>query len=300
MRSSVVALLFLGGCSGGGMTAEGGAVLYSPCAEGTEVGSFSIWVMENPSNSNNGSSVFNGIVWDHAAVSDYRRPLAAEGQCILTMPEPAIACTPTCTGTDACYPDGTCAPNSISQGVGTVKISGLLNGARSFEPYEGDFRVYSSNPGDLPYPAAEPGAAISLRAAGGASAPFMLEGRGFTPLPARAGTQLTVARDQPLALAWDQPAAPVTTRLIAHLYLGGDGKLDGGGILGAGSITCTFPDTGAGTIPASLIGTLIDQGVNAAPLLQLQRETVSSTQIAHGCVSFSVATPSLQPIVVDP
>ena len=63
---------------------------------------------------------------------------------------------------------------------------------------------------------------------------------------------------------------------------------------------CNFPDTGTGTVPASLVNRLIDQGVGAAPMVRIKRATVSSTQITHGCVDFSVETSTSQPIVVNP
>jgi hypothetical protein len=138
---------------------------------------------------------------------------------------------------------------------------------------------------------------ISLRAAGGSTAPFTLHGRGFAPL-AQTGARLTVTRGQQLALAWERPSEPVTTRLLAHLVLARDeGRLEGPN---ADFITCNLPDTGAGTIPALLLDLLIDHGVGTGPLLQLERVTVSSTQIAQGCVSFVVGTRSEHAVVVSP
>jgi hypothetical protein len=283
-------------CSSG-LTPPEIAELYSPCAEGTRVGDFSLWVMA--SGADTGASVFNGRIWDHRSVSDYQRAVVSDGACSLMENDPPIPCTPACAGDDACYPDGTCAPNSITRSVGSVKLMGLLSGGVSMEPLTGGSIAYSSNPGDLPYPAAAPGAAISLVTSGGDYAPFRLAGRGVTPLLPRTGA-LAVTRNQALTIEWGAPSLPAATRLMAHIYLGGDGSLEGGGVPGAGHVVCDFPDTGSGTIPASLLDQLIDQGVGTAPLLSVQRLTVSSTQIGHGCVDFSVVTPGSQPIVVNP
>ena len=294
MRLRVVALVFLAGCSGGNLTTTlNGGVLYGPCAEETDVGGFSI----DFSGPSAGGSVFYGTVANRSLGSDYWRTLASEGACELITPDPAIACDPPCTGADGCYPDGTCAPDRITLDVGIVEISGLTSGSRSFEAYLGDYKAYESNPGDLPSPPAAPGAVISLRAAGGSSAPFTLDGRGFAPL-SQTGAPLTVTPGQPLALAWEPPSEPVTTRLLVHLVLARDeGLLEGPS---ADFITCNLPDNGAGTIPALLLDPLIDHGVGTGPLLQLERLTVSSTQIAQGCVSFVVRTRSEQAVVVSP
>jgi len=282
-------------CSSASTTPEVGE-LYEPCAEGTRVGSFGLWT--SPSG-DTGASVLNGAVWDHREVSDYQRPVVSDGACTLMESDPGIPCTPACTGSDGCYPDGTCGPASITHSVGTVTVTGLASGRFSIEPYTGDYKAYSSDPSDLPYPLAAPGAAISLRASGGDYAPFVLAGRGVTPLP-QPTSPLAVVRDQPLALEWNAPSLPAPTRLLAHVYLGNTGILDGGGVPGAGTVVCNFPDTGTGIVPAALINRLIDQGVGAVPLINLQRATVSSTQLAHGCVDFSVVTPSHQLVVVTP
>jgi len=282
-------------CSSALTTSDVGE-LYDPCAEGTWVGSFGLWT--SPAG-DTGASALNGAVWDHREVSDHQRPVVSDGACTLMESDPDIACTPACAGNDVCYADGTCAPGSITHSVGTVTLTGLASGQFSIEPYTGDYKAYASDAGDLPYPLAAPGAAIALRASGGDYAPFMLAGRGMTPLPQPTGP-LAVARDQALVLAWNAPSLPAATRLLAYIYLGNDGVLDGGGVPGAGTVVCNFPDTGTGTVAASLINRLIDQGVGAAPSISLERTTVSSTQLAHGCVELTVLTPSHQSIVVTP
>lgn len=285
------------GGTGTGGTEGGAQALYAPCSEGTQVGDFSLWLMATAMDSTSGSSVFNGTVWDRPGFSDHQHPVMSEGACTLMELDPAISCTPACTGTDVCYTDGTCAPNTVSRSVGTVQLSGLAAPV-SFEPAAGDFMPYSSQPGQVPYPASAPGAPITLRASGGLYAPFTLAGSGLTPLWPRAGA-LTVTRDSALTFEWNAPDSAGRARVIAYINLGSNGGLEGGGIPGAGNIVCNFPDTGTGTVPMALLTQLIDQGVGSAPLLSIQRMTVSSTQLAGGCVAFSVVAPSSQPIVVD-
>jgi hypothetical protein len=256
------------------LTAPDGAELYSPCAEGTRVGSFGLWTWPT---SDSGASALEGAVFDHPEVSDLQRPVASDGACTLMELDPQIPCTPDCTGNDTCYPDGTCAPRSITHSVGTVTLTGLLSGRFSINPFVGDYMAYSSDAGDLPYPLAAPGAAISLRASGGDYAPFILTGRGVMPLPEPTGA-LAVVRDQALALEWSAPSVPAPTRLLVYIYLGNDGLLDRPGVPGAGTVTCNFPDTGTGTVPASLLNRLIDQGIGMAPVLTMERKTVSSTR----------------------
>jgi hypothetical protein len=243
------------------------------------------------------ASGFVGMVKNRREMSDFQRAVVSDGACTLMERDWGIPCTPACAGDEACYPDGTCAPNPIGHSVGTVTLTGLQSGRSSFEPSGGTI-AYAASADDLPYPPAAPGAAISLDTPGGDYAPFTLAGRGVSPLLPRTGT-LAVARDQPLTIEWGAPSLPAATRLIASVNLGNDNQF-GGSVPGAGYLVCNFPDTGAATVPTALLSQLMDQGVGAAPLLTMQRTTVSSTQITHGCVDFSVTTSATQPIVVSP
>ena len=278
------------------MTVSDGGALYSPCAEGTQVGRFNLGVAA--SGADTGTAGFVGMVMDRPALSDFQRPVVSDGACTLMERDWGMPCTPACASDEVCYPDGTCAPTSIAHSVGTVTLTGLASGRSTFQPPTDGIGaiVYAASPGDLPYPPAAPGAAISLDTSGGDYAPFTLAGQGVTPLQARTGA-LSVARDQPLTIDWGAPSLPAATRLIAFVILGSDSPFPDAG---TGYVMCNFPDTGTGTVPAALVNLLIDQGVGAAPSLSMQRATVSSTQITHGCVDFSVTTSTSQPIVVNP
>jgi hypothetical protein len=288
-----VSAVVAAGCSSG-LTPDG--QYGAQCAQTARAGGFVLWLTSAGMDSTSGSAEIDGTVWDRPQPSFVPRTVvAAEGACALTEDDPGTSCTPSCAGDEVCTQDGTCV-NWVAHSVGTVQLTGLDRPV-SLEPPTSGFVTYSSGAGDVPYPGAAPGAAITLQTSGGDYAPFTLTAYGLTPLWQRAGA-LPVARDQPLTIEWNARSPQEPTRLVATVYLAGD-LTDGGNVPGNPEIVCTFPDTGTGTVPASLLTRLIDLGVGSAPALGLERMTVGSTQIAPGCVDFQVLSQSDQSIVVQ-
>ena len=55
-------------------------------------------------------------------------------------------------------------------------------------------------------------------------------------------------------------------------------------------IECSFADDGAAEIPASLIDALLAQGQSGFPTITFSRRTVTSTELAWGCVQLAVSS----------
>jgi hypothetical protein len=56
------------------------------------------------------------------------------------------------------------------------------------------------------------------------------------------------------------------------------------------ALFCSFADDGEGTVPASLLKTLIGQGVTGFPDGSLTRRTVDSTAVGDGCEELVVSS----------
>ena len=276
MRLRAVALGLLAGCSSSPTTDDGS------CAAGTWVGGFQINVMD----STNASPDFQGSVQERYVLKNSWRTIMSDGSCELSELEPAMVCTPSCPVGDICSFDGTCV-HAPGRSVGTVRLTGWGSSPISFEPNIGELSTYyTSDPNLLDPvgaplgPAPAPGTALALNASGGDYTPFSLTGRMITPLAFRSDAALTVRRGQSLTLEWNPPDQPGQTQIFAIVNFGASG---------AGTTTCTFPDTGRGIVSAPLLPSSASDPSSAATYaVTLHRYTVTSTQIAPGCVSFSI------------
>ena len=130
-----------------------------------------------------------------------------------------------------------------------------------------------------PFPPAAPDASITAETSGGDYPPFSLEARAVEPL-AFDGADLSVGHGRSLDLSWTPPTRPGAAHILALVNLQPSA-------LGP-IIECTFPDTGAASVPAWLLDRLIDLGINGYPSLRLFRRTVTSTNIEPGCVELEV------------
>ncbi|HEY7375168.1 MAG TPA: hypothetical protein VIF57_23605 [Polyangia bacterium] len=278
---------------GGGAGASSGSSFVA-CAPNTQVGA--MYLAVQATSTTTGYTAFDATIWDGVHAEPYQN-VATSGACALLAGAPPADCTPPCAGAQICRPPGQCAPPPQTHSVGYIEIAGLAN-PFMLPPFDGGTITYESEPGSEPFPPAAAGALLTLTTTGGDYAPFSLTGTGVAPLFPPAGT-LTVARDQPLALTWPSQGGPAQVRVSADVDLGNNTGLDMGRAPGTGIVRCEFSDSGAGTVPAELINTLLDQGVGTGPQVRLTRQTVDSTTIAPGCVEFTVASGTTQPVTIN-
>jgi hypothetical protein len=258
-----------GGASQGGIAAS--ELPYQPCPAETEVGEFTIELGA-------GFTSFDGKVLDGVKASDVPSELARDGECRLVS-LPRFVCAPACpSSTQTCGENNQCVPLPVAHDVGTVTVSGLARAlAMTANDNTGN---YVPGPPALPHPGFAPGADLRLAASGGDYEPFELRGWGISafetppdPVPVTGG--------QPVAVTWTAPTEPGPARVYAKLNVNNHGSSDTW-------IECDFEDTGAATIPASLVDGLIAQGASGFPTLTLARRTASSTSIMPGCVQLIV------------
>lgn len=285
---AVVLLWGVAACSGRPLTTNGDgapadavAPVYDPCEPGTYVGGAFIQLV-SPISQSAGYTAVDAIVYDGVVGWDQWVTAASEGTCQL-LDHPT--CVPECGGETFCVPGNRCAAWPSHKLVGTISIQGLA------EPLELTPIVWAySRAISDPFPAVAPDALVTLTTSGGDYAPFSLEARGVEPL-AFEGANLSIGHGRPLDVTWTPPARPGAARIQARVFLQPS--------VGGPEIECSFPDTGAARIPASLIGPLVDRGVNGNPGVTLARRTVASTNIGPGCFQFEIAARVRRPVSVD-
>lgn len=276
-----------GGSSGTGNS--GGGLVYKPCSPETNVGGFSVLLVE-AMESTPAYATFSGRVRDGVNPLTYVKAEATDGSCRLTVKP---TCTPACTSPQQCSVGDMCASEPMSHTVGAISVTGLSTAITGLMAVSAQGNQYNKDLSAGAYPPAAAGAAVTLSAAGGDYTAFTLTARGIEPLEF-AGTNLTVNRGQPLAFTWTPPAQGATGKIQATLNV----AYHGGGKY---RIDCEFDDDGTGEIPASLIDKLLDQGTAGFPTLALTRRSVDSTTLAPpGCIEFEVNAYRERQITVCP
>lgn len=262
--------------TGGEQDAGGGPTLAGPCPLGKRVG------------------VFEVAHWDFYAsitgeVAEGVIPLTVlqlveekDGCQLLQKVNPF--CEDPCGPGDLCNHDGTCIPYPENKSVGTVTVDGLLVPA-TLEP--GGVKTYAKV--DVPFPMYEPGAAITVSAAGAELPGFTLHGVGAETLVLPEQV-INMVKGEPLAFHWDPPTLDTGARVFISLNVDQHGN-------SPVTLKCDVPDTGEFSIPADLVKTMLEFGVSGFATLDIYRRTVDSVQLAPGCVEavvFSFAPGKLQ------
>lgn len=226
------------------------------------------------------------------AVADGVVPLAvldevrSEGDCRL-LRRVAPFCDPPCGADEVCGLDEQCAPYPLQQDVGTVTIEGLLAPV-SMEPSSPGNNYYALG---LPQPPYAPGALVTLRAEGAAYPGFELHGVGLVPLALEPG-EWVLDEGEPLEVRWVAPDGSVRSTIRLHVTIDQHGA-------SPLQLVCDFADTGAGTVPASLVDAFVSAGVTGFPSASLTRRTADSAPLAEGCVELDVEWPATGEVRVE-
>ena len=182
-------------------------------------------------------------------------------------------CNPPCEGGQACTHDGKCIAFPANQSVGTVTIDGMLKGV-TMEP--NPVKSYSET--DVPFPAFDAGAAITLKAAGGDLPGFEMRAFGV-PMLELPDETIKLKKAEPLEVKWT--ASDGAARLYMALNIDQHGN-------SPVTLVCDVPDTGSYTVEAELVTTLLEFGVSGFASFDLYRRTVDSVMLTPGCVEFRV------------
>ncbi len=241
--------------------------LAGACALDQKVGEFAIEVGLG--------NYVQGAVQDAVHPNTVLTEVQRDGACVLLERKPPV-CSPACDlQTQVCGLDDQCHPSPRNQGLGTVTISGLTR-AVSIQPdaQNGYFDTgFTAAPFAL-------GALIRLDASGSsAAAAFSLRGIGVNPIEL-GSLAWVLAPGQPFTVEW---TASGRTDLRVHVRM----NVDQHGNTPI-ALECDVPDTGAFTIPASMIDALLGSGISGVPNAKVERHSLDSTTVGAGCVELSV------------
>jgi len=203
-----------------------------------------------------------------------------EGDCVLLRKENPF-CDPPCAPGELCNDpdgnpatDGTCEPYPPNLDAGPVHVAGILQDVIMLPDAS---KNYSET--CVPDPLFDEGAPIQLFAEGAEAETFSLDGTGVAPL--EADTAWTMSPGTPLDVVWTPSDGPGRIWLSFNVDQHGNSPV---------TLVCDVEDTGATTVPATLIDQLIDFGVSGFATGLMRRRTVDSVQIAEGCVDLLVYT----------
>ena len=190
-----------------------------------------------------------------------------------------LFCNPSCGATETCDEGNSCIPSPLNQDLGTVTVGGL-NAAVVMELIPPTNIYFDSQ---LPHPAYDPLAVISLRSTDGYYGVLELNGIGVHRLEIPDEIWV-VEPGEPLSLAWTSPPAEVRSRILFSLNIDQHGNTPL-------TMYCDFADTGTATVPASVIDALLSYPTSGWPAAHLRRRTADRVEVTGGCVDFIVSSP---------
>lgn len=251
------------------------------CPRDERVGSFRLYLGDD-------RTIFAGAVSDGVAPAAIPEVVAEEGGCQLLGPR-NLFCSESCASGTTCAGDDQCVPTPMKVSAGSVAVSGLATELTA-DPngITGDY----SKTLQEPFPAFEPGAALTLSAAGDVVGAFSLDAYGVAAMTTELG-MVPVSKGSPVTLTWDaSPADPSQAAVYVGFTVNAHGAV-------TGWIECTAPDTGSFDIPATLVSQLIDLGLSGFPRATLGRRSTDTTTTSAGCVDFSVSSEVTLDLEVD-
>jgi hypothetical protein len=187
------------------------------------------------------------------------------------------ACDPACTGGQICDDQSACVSAPLNLDWGTVRVTGLTAPVE-MEPNSS----YAYQFQDIENPPFVAGQRILLGAEGGsATAPLLLDGMGVTPLEVPSPDVELVDAEE-MQVTWT-PADDAAGEISGEFMIDQHGA-------SKRWIFCTWDDTGAGVVPASLASLLCDDwtGLPSFATANLYRRTVDSAETAFGCAELRV------------
>ncbi len=246
--------------------------LSGECAMEDDYGGFVVEAYED-------YSIISGTVADSVVPVTILEDIGAEGDCRMLRRNNPF-CDPACAAGETCDFDGSCITYPANQDLGEVSVVGLGKSV----VMEGVVPGYTYFNTSLPHPAFASGDLIELQMPSGTYGPVTLHGVGVDQLSVTAETW-EVEESQDLAVEWAAPSGDVVrSEIILQINIDQHGT-------SPSTIYCTFEDDGQGTVPASLIDQLVNQGVSGFPNGSLTRRTADSTAIGDGCMDFLISSP---------
>jgi hypothetical protein len=255
--------------------------LRGPCALAQRAGAF---LVESAKFGSVSGSVASGVV-----PVTILETVQQQGDCLLLKRNNPF-CAPPCQPGSTCDFDGTCIPFPPTQDLGTVTVTGLVDGDIAMSPAAPGNNYFDTT---VPNPPFGDSALITLTTSSdGAFGQQTLYGRGFGVLDANLAWSVDSAA--PFQLTWTPPTAPhpeVTVHLELNVDQHGNSPL---------FLVCDFADDGAATVPGDLIAALLTAGVTGFPNGVIRRQTIDSVPIGTDlCMELLVSSKQIPAVSVD-
>jgi hypothetical protein len=252
---------------------------YAPCPDEAHIGGFALTLDDEYTG-------LSGAVTDGVVPSNVAHLLAEEGPCRL-LEKQNLFCAPPCVPGETCGTDGACIPYPDNRDVGLVTVTGLV------EPLaiEAKWGSNYNNPGTMAHPGFETGAQIHLVAAGAELEGFELQGYGIESLEV-SGKSVSIGADGASEVSWTSPAAESPAQIHLELNINNHGST-------SAWIACDTEDSGALTLPSTLITQLYAMGLSGFPSLDITRQSVDSAELTEGCVQLAVTSTRALAVEVD-
>ena len=228
-----------------------------------------------------GYSIVSGSALDGVVPITVLENVGTEGDCVLLKRNNPF-CDPQCQGGETCDFDGECIPYPASQNLGVVTVGGLADDV-VMRPVEPGTTYFDST---LTHPIFNEGDLVEMRThEDGAFGDLELHGVGVAPLQLTS-TEWALSTEDDFVVTWAPPAGP-TVRSEVYMRL----TIDQHGTTPI-SMYCSFDDDGEGSIPAGLLGQLVDSGVTGFPNAVITRRTIDSVTVpGDGCLEFVASAP---------
>ncbi len=235
------------------------------CPTEERVGGFELAHWDGP---DEGFATATGSVTDGVIPSTIRFEAGTDGACTLWQ-KIVPYCSEPCDADEACNHEGECIPYPTPQDLGPVVVSGL---EQPLELTADDYGNYWNT--SLSYPLFQGGS--PLVAVNGDA--FELRGFGVEPLVLPKAPWLLVP-GQDMDISWTAGGSPAWVEITFNIDQHGISPL---------TVICEVEDTGAATLPASLLEQLVNSGVSGYPSAWIRRRTADQAQLEQGCVDLLV------------
>ena len=235
------------------------------CGYADHLGRFELAHWDGP---DEGFATVTGAVLDGVIPITVLEEVASEAGCTLWRKNNPF-CEELCQPDEACNHDGECEPYPMAQDLGPVQVDGLAVPLTLTADGFGNYWDTS-----VGYPMFEPGAHITLTAADR----FELRGLGVERIEvAEPNWLLEPGVDMPVS--WTVPTVPGRVAITFNIDQHGTSPL---------TMICELPDTGSASIPAALLGPMVDNGVSGYPSAWIRRRTADRVAISDGCTDLLV------------
>jgi len=194
-------------------------------------------------------------------------------------------CDPVCSAGEICTHDSECIPHPENLSAGLIKVSGLSD---SLTLETDTFNNYWDT--TISYPLFEAGTLISANAAGSDDvASLSLRGIGVETLDLTT-LNWNISETEDLLLNWTTSAEESFIYISINIDQHGNSPV---------TLFCDVEDTGAVTVPASMLSQLTQYGVSGFASGTIQRRTVDSMDVETGCVELQVYSEVRGSVTVD-